>query len=99
MNWIGKDYCYIHLCVRYDSEESFIDEYIEVVCCSYIYRVIEHGENRLLLTKVSYMEILSRLMMQQGLRSARIGATTKIIWGIVHLLMSFISHFTHLSLS
>jgi hypothetical protein len=49
LNYIGrlaKDNCYSHLCALYDSEEFFIHECIEVVCCGCIYRIMEHGENR-----------------------------------------------------
>ncbi len=53
-----KDNSYSHLRTLYDSEKSFIDECIEVVCCGYIYRIMEHGENRRSLSSEFYINIL-----------------------------------------
>jgi hypothetical protein len=56
---LAKKYSYICLCARYDSEDCFIDECVEVVCCTYIFRVMEHDENKLQLTKESFINILN----------------------------------------
>jgi hypothetical protein len=55
---LAKKYSYVCLCARYDSEDCFIDDCIEVVCCSYIFRVLEHDENQLQLTKESSLIFL-----------------------------------------
>jgi hypothetical protein len=50
LNFIGglaKKYSYICLCTRYDSEDCFVGGCVEVVCCSYIFRAMEHDENQL----------------------------------------------------
>jgi hypothetical protein len=50
---------YICLCARHDSlEDRFIDECMGVVCCSYIFHVMEHDKNKLQLTKENYINIL-----------------------------------------
>jgi hypothetical protein len=71
LNYIGRlanDNCYSHLSALYVSEESFIDECIEVVCCGYIYRIMEHCENRQSLSSEVYINIL---------HSCKIAARTK----------------------
>lgn len=45
---------------RHDSAESFISECVEVVFCSIIQKIIEHGENRLQFGRESYLGILFR---------------------------------------
>lgn len=52
------------LCQRHTSEESFIDECIEIVCCGYIYQFCDHGKYRLRLRKEEYINLLKTCKME-----------------------------------
>jgi hypothetical protein len=73
---IGKlamNSCYSVLCTRFDSEESFIDHCVEVVCCGYIGHVIKHGENRLLFSETNFINFLERCkIMAMNKRTKRL---------------------------
>jgi hypothetical protein len=82
LNFIGKlamNSCYSVLCTRFDSEESFIDHCVEVVCCGNIGHVSKHGENRLLSSKKKTSSIfLKDARLWQSI-SAKKGCLMRII--------------------
>jgi len=55
---VAMNYCTSHLLAMYDSKESFVDHLIEVVCCCYIYRTVNQGENRLELSRGRFTHLL-----------------------------------------
>jgi hypothetical protein len=83
------------LCQRHTSEESFIDECIEIVCCGYIYQFCDHGKYRLRLRKEEYINLLKTCKMEVWIRGRK-GIAMRIIWDVFLLQMSFIAHLTSL---
>jgi len=55
---MATNYCTSHLLAMYDSKEAFVDHLIEVVCCCYIYRTVNQGENRLELSSRRFTHLL-----------------------------------------
>jgi len=51
-------------CQLHSSEEAFIDQCIEIVCCEYISRFVQHGKKRLWLRMDEYMCLLRTCKIQ-----------------------------------
>jgi hypothetical protein len=52
------------LCQRHRCEESFFDECVEIVCCSYIARFVDYGKKKLYLSRDGYVYLLNECKMK-----------------------------------
>jgi len=92
---IARTVCYDGFCQRHNSEESFIDKCIEIVCCGYISKFVDHGKKALFL-RIDGSVCLQNICKMEAREKRKKRHRKDNYLGHFHLQMSFNVHLRNL---